>query len=208
MGFPGRICARVPFGRLPIRRRLTRGSGGRSVRFVGLSSAVGGRRAGVALRLRHFVSALAVLAIGALVALHVAVLWERVSQGRLADPAIALRWLGGTVLIAALLALRRLGVPLLWGRQALVFWMLVVLLHAGAAAPEAPVVREDPATLVFVLPTSAAPLGLVLVLLVAQLLRRSADTGPDRSLTVRPDRVSPRPQTGFLLALAPRGPPA
>lgn len=64
---------------------------------------------------------------------HAGLLGRRLAQPEL-DSAVLLRWSGAILLLAAALSLRRRGVSLLWGRQALVFWLLVLLLHAGASA--------------------------------------------------------------------------
>jgi hypothetical protein len=164
------------------------------------------RGRGLAPRVRPLVSGLALVAIATLVLLHVAVLWDRVVHGRLTDPEIGLRWLGAVVLTAGLLVLRRLGIPLLWGRRALVFWLLVLLLHAGATAPDNPALHADSVRLLFVMPASVASVGTILVLLVAQVVRRS----PGRPGGARPrafvDR-GPAPRGGALLPLPARAPP-
>lgn len=203
MGTSGRICAWTPRPQ----DQLTARRDGRSVRGVVFSRASRGRRRGLDSRLRLLFSGLALVAVATLVLLHVAVLWERVTQGRLSDPEVGLRWLGAAVLTVALLALRQRGVPLLWGRRALVFWLLVVLLHAGAVAPEDPGLRADPVRLLFVLPVSVAPLGMLLVLIVAQRVRLVHDR-PGASLARGVLGGAPTLQEGFLLGLAPRAPPA
>src|SRR5512134_2738482 len=92
-----------------------------------------GRHEGLTPRVRSLVSSLGLTAAALLAVLHAFILWDRVVHGRLSDPGVALRWLGGAALTVALLALRRRGVSLFRGRRALVFWLLVLLLHAGAA---------------------------------------------------------------------------
>lgn len=202
----GRICAGL--GVLgSARDGLTGHRRGHSVGDVVFSRASSGRRRGFAARMRRLVSALVVAAVATIVALHLAVLWDRLSQGRLTDPEIALRWLGGAVLTVALLALRRRGISLLWGRRALVFWLLVLLLHAGVVAPDDPAVHATPVRLLFVVPASVAPLWVLLVLLATPLVRRAP-----RTLVSSPRRgsadVDPALRRGFLLTLSPRAPPA
>ncbi len=141
-----------------------------------------------------------------LVVLHVSILWDRVAQGRLAEPGVALRWLAAVVLIVALLALRRRGVSLLWGRRALVFWLLVLLLHAGAVAPQEAGSRLAPEHLLFVVPAAVGPAGLLLVLLLALVSR--ALTAPAVSLARGAVCAAPALRGGFLPALASRPPPA
>src|SRR5512142_695866 len=115
--------------------QLTRPSKQRSVNAMARRR-VAGQDEAFAPRVRSFVSALGLVAVVSLVLLHVSILWARVTQGRLAEPVIALRWGAAFVLLFALVALRRRGVPLLWGRRALVFWLLVLVLHAGMGVPQ------------------------------------------------------------------------
>lgn len=152
-------------------------------------------------------SLLVLVPVVALVAFHAALLWARVTAGRLADPNVGLRWAGAAVLIVALVVLRRRGVSLFWGRRALVFWLLVLLLHAGIAAPVPLAFHADSAPLLFVLPASAAPLAVALSLVVAHLLREREEWRP---VAYRSRAGDGRPATrrGVLLQLAPRAPPA
>jgi len=158
-------------------------------------------------RLRSLVSSLGLAAAASLVLLHASILWERVAQGQLSDPVVALRWLAALVLMVALVALRRSGVPLLWGRRALVFWLLVLLLHAGTAVPQDPSARLAPEQLLFVVPAAVAPACLVLVLLVTQLAG-ATPARPAVSLARRTAGGAPARRSGFPLALASRPPPA
>jgi len=151
-------------------------------------------------------SGLLLAALAAIVALHVALLWDRVVHGRLTDPAVGLRWLGAAVLIGALVALRRLGIPLLWGRRALVFWLLVLLLHMGTVAPDEPGLLTDPVQILFVVPASVAPLGVLLVLLAAQRVRLGL--GAQAVAPAGMPWGGPPLAGGHLLALPPRAPPA
>ncbi|HSD28508.1 MAG TPA: hypothetical protein VLL75_14495 [Vicinamibacteria bacterium] len=156
--------------------------------------------------MRSFVSSLGLTAVALLVVLHASILWDRVVQGRLSDPGVALRWLMAAALTVALLALRRRGVSLFWGRRALVFWLLVLLLHAGASVPQDPGERLAPEQLLFVVPAAVAPVWLLLVLFVWLACRALA--GPAVSLArARRDAV-PALRRGSLVALAPRAPPA
>jgi hypothetical protein len=158
-------------------------------------------------RARRVTSALVLIPVVALVLFHAALLWARVSAGRLADPNVGLRWAGAALLIAALIVLRRRGVSLFWGRRALVFWLLVLLLHAGIAAPVPLTFHADSAKLLFVLPASAAPLALAFSLMLARLLREHDELRP---VACRSRTGDGRPATrrGVLLQLAPRAPPA
>lgn len=70
---------------------------------------------------------LAVLVVG----LHGYLLWQRVADLTLFEPAVGLCWLIGLLLVAAVLRLRASGLSLLRGRRALVFWLVVLILHSG-----------------------------------------------------------------------------
>ncbi len=158
-------------------------------------------------RLRSLVSGLGLAAVASLVVLHVSILWARITQGRLGEPLIALRWGAAFVLLLALLALRRRGVPLLWGRRALVFWLLVLVLHAGTGVPQDSTPRVAPEQLLFVLPAAVAPACLLLVLLVTPLAG-AALAGPASALAHGAAGDVPLRRRGFRLALASRPPPA
>ena len=63
---------------------------------------------------------------------HAGLLGRRLAQAE-ADPEVILRWCGALLVLGVAFWLRRRGRSLRWGRSALVFWLLVLLLHAGAA---------------------------------------------------------------------------
>ena len=71
---------------------------------------------------------------GALLALfHIGLLVDRLAHDTPADPEVLLRWAGALALLGgAALWRQRTGRSLWSGREALVFWTLVALLHAGA----------------------------------------------------------------------------
>jgi hypothetical protein len=165
-----------------------------------------GRNDGLTPRVRSLVSSLGLTAAALLVVLHASILWDRVVQGRLSDPGVALRWLGAAALTIALLALRQRGVSLFWGRRALVFWLLVLLLHAGASVPQDPGTRLAPEHLLFVVPAAVGPACLLIVLLVTLVCRALA--GPTVSLASTAAHGTSSRRGGFLLGLAPRAPPA
>lgn len=126
---------------------------------------------------------LGALALGAayLVALHAELLWQRIASQTLLEPLVALKWGAAAALVVALLRLQSAGVSLWRGRRAVVFWMLVLLLHAGAAVPAAGELAADladqaEAGLLFVLPLCAS------VATVFELGRRLLD----RRATARP----------------------
>jgi hypothetical protein len=170
------------------------------------SRRVAGRDEAIAPRLRFVVSGLGLVAVASLVLLHVSILWARITQGRLAEPVVALRWVAAAVLLVALLALRRRGVPLLWGRRALVFWLLVLVLHAGTGVPQESSPRLAPEQLLFVLPAAVAPACLLLVLLLP--LVGAALAGPAMALAHGAEVGVPVRRRVLRLALASRPPPA
>ena len=76
-----------------------------------------------------------VIAAAILVAYHLVLLWHRLADLSLLQPAVALRWI---VTVALLIGLRRMhaaGLPLIWGRRALAFWLFVLLLHVSFLGP-------------------------------------------------------------------------
>ncbi len=168
---------------------------------------VAGREEALTPRLRSFVSALGLVAVASLVLLHVSILWARVTQGQLGEPIIAVRWAAALVLLLALVALRRRGVPLLWGRRALVFWLLVLVLHAGMGIPQDARHPIAPEQLLFVVPAAVGTASVLLVLLVTQLAAGEL-AGPAEALALAAAGGLPVRRTGFRLALASRPPPA
>lgn len=168
---------------------------------------VAGRDETLAPRLRSFVSALGAVALVSLVFLHASILWARVTQGRLGEPVIAVRWAAAFVLLLALVALRRRGVSLLWGRRALVFWLLVLVLHAGTGVPQESTPRVAPEQILFVLPAAVAPACVFLVILATSLAGATL-AGPEFVPAHGAAFGLPVRRRGFRLALASRPPPA
>ena len=144
---------------------------------------------------------LGAVALGAayLVALHAELLWQRIASQTLLEPLVALKWGAAAVLVAALLRLRSAGVSLWRGRRAVVVWMLVLLLHAGAAGPAPGELAADQggaSGLLLVLPLCAS------VATVFELGRRLLDRRlRDRGLGARPAR--PRLPRRLLFAPPP-----
>jgi len=124
---------------------------------------------------------------------HVVLLVRRLAQGDV-DPAALFRWSGAFLLLGAALWLRRHRVPLLWGRQALVFWLLVLLLHAGAPASE-------PAPAWMVVPVFA-----LWAAIAARPIHRLPRPTPSRSVTVNTSAPRRR-ETRLIALLSPRPPP-
>lgn len=112
---------------------------------------------------------------------HVWLFWGQWLDGRLSDPVIAAKWVGSVLLLGALAMLHRTGRALLLGRQALVVWTLVALVHVGAGQPADPSALPSTSSpaLIFVVPTiAAAALLAATALLAAARATRLAGGGP------------------------------
>jgi hypothetical protein len=116
------------------------------------------------------------IAIGAwagLALFHVWLFWGQWQDGRLSDPIIAAKWTGSALLLGALAMLHRSGRALLFGRQALVVWTLVALVHVGAGQHAS---HSSPAStpgILFVIPTLGAALTAGMALWAAARRTRS-----------------------------------
>ena len=138
---------------------------------------------------------------------HLYLFWDRLAAGDLLDPSIALRWLSAAGLVLALVLLRRMRIPLTTGRKACVVWLLVVLLHAYG---QAPVLQQAPgdgfdASIVFVLPSTVAVIGLGLLCALDARRRLAAVATVDRIVDTP---ASYRTSNGWRHAGTTRGPPA
>jgi hypothetical protein len=160
---------------------------------------------------------LAVIAGPALVALmvlyHAFLLWHRVADQTLLEPAIAARWLATLLLLLGLFRLHHRGVPLIWGRKALVFWLLVLLLHVSFYGPLAEGVEAsfdiERAGLMLALPATIVVVALAavcLALLVGFLGVLAVQSPPTFSLLDAPS--GPSLPAGWTVQLACRPPPA
>ncbi|MGB3561792.1 MAG: hypothetical protein WBC09_01915 [Thermoanaerobaculia bacterium] len=160
---------------------------------------------------------LALIAGPALVALvvlyHAFLLWQRVADLTLLEPAVAVRWLATLLLLLGLFRLHHRGVPLIWGRKALVFWLLVLLLHVSFYGPLAEGVEASfdihGAGLMLALPATVVVSSLAAVCLA--LLVRFLGVLP----VLAPPTFSPldapggpSQPAGWTLQLACRPPPA
>jgi MYXO-CTERM domain-containing protein len=141
---------------------------------------------------------------GALLALlHIGLLIERLRHEAPTDPTVLLRWAGALALLGgAALWRRRTGRSLWSGREALVFWTLVALLHAGAPLEPMEATASTTAVLAFLclvslaLPGGLLPSRLASARRLPQPPRRSA-TGIGRS---GGPRSAPRPPPVFRVA--------
>lgn len=155
-------------------------------------------------------AALALLILGGF---HAILLWQRLLDLSLFRPVPAIRWLATAAMLVGLYRLHRRGVSLIRGRHALVFWLLVLLLHASFWGPLA-----DPSTgyegwtgtgLLLGLPAFTVVLGL-LTRAIRRLIARAAQSDGIRDLpgvASATDRQTYTSRTGFLPTLACRPPP-
>lgn len=148
-----------------------------------------------------------------LVLFHSWLLWLRLSDFAILEPTIALRWLGALVLLVALLWLRRAPGSLLWGRKAVVFWLLVLLLHTNGLVGSLQGGRDDPgraaSQLLVVLPVTV---GLATALRIASpgvFKGRRFEPVPAASAASAAASLPPtlRPNAGFYLPVCSRPPP-
>lgn len=137
---------------------------------------------------------------------HLYLFWDRLAGGDLLDPAVAGRWLAAAALVAVLAVLRRIGVPLARGRNAVVVWSLVMLLHAwGRGVPPVSGESASPvdAGLIFVLPSTLSVVGLGLLCANAARPRPVAF----RAFGLATFAASCRPRDGWSRGGTTRGPP-
>jgi hypothetical protein len=163
-------------------------------------------------RVARAVAVLRVAAVAVLLVFHAVLLWTHLLDGRLFEPAVALRWTIGFVLLAVIAGFRRIGVPLFWGRRALVVWVLVALLHVGAATPatSTSLTGDDPAGMALslvVLPPTAGILFTSVLLLLGVLLARGFRSQAPAAARVRRDRPARLRSELLRPRLAPRAPP-
>ena len=65
---------------------------------------------------------------------HLQILLTRLADGSVLQPLVVARWIASLAVCAVWLSLRRRGVRLFRGRAALVFWLLLVLIHGVVVA--------------------------------------------------------------------------
>jgi len=156
-----------------------------------------------------------VIAAAILVAYHLVLLWQRLADLSLLQPAVALRWIATVALLIGLRRMHAAGLPLIWGRRALAFWLLVLLLHVSFLGPlsEEATAGGDWSTsagLALVLPAAAPLVLLSMIVLTCWLAARLTATSPPSlrflvSLTAGPGQ---RSRIGWLPSLSSRPPPA
>lgn len=156
-----------------------------------------------------------VIAAAILVVYHLVLLWQRLADMSLLQPAVALRWI---VTVALLMGLRRMhaaGLPLIWGRRALAFWLFVLLLHVSFLGPlsEEGTTGGDwgsSASLALVLPAAAPLVLLSTIVLTCWLAAKGSVPGSPHLLRLlaRLSAAREHPsRRGWLPSLASRPPP-
>jgi hypothetical protein len=127
----------------------------------------------------------------------------RLADASIAEPGVGSRWAIAALLGALAFDLRRRGLPLCRGRSGLVFWLLVLLLHAGTLpAPSA--VRAEQLLL-------ALPAGALLALAAGGLFASAGGAArrPDRRLVrIATEPFRRRTVPPLARRFAPRPPPA
>ncbi len=169
-------------------------------------------------RLRAWRAVSACLGVGLaayLVYFHALLLWNRIATLKILETSVALRWGGAVVVLLGVFRLSRGGVPLFQGRKAVVFWLLVLLLHSSVWMPATSGFdpQLDPtvgAALLFALPIAVAVRTLVGAdfRLLASIpgRRRPGYSPPVYSRLDIPPCFSLR--SGFVWSLFARPPPA
>jgi len=157
---------------------------------------------------RMTLRALGRLAFVALVVFHAWVLGIHLLQGKAVEPDTAVRWVVAVVVLIGFRALSRRGLPLFSGRHAVVLWLLVVLIHCGAAWGGAAASFEaglpETVTALAQLSTVVGVLGVALGVALASASRPWAGW---RSAFPVPALIAGLPSTGVVLPFAPRPPP-
>lgn len=160
--------------------------------------------------LRWILGGLSTLAAGGLVVFHGALLAGRFADASIAHPEVIAQWVAAVLLGVGAVALRRQGRSLVSGRSALVFWLLVLLLHVGFGSGIALTGKEIGSSreLLLLLPFAAFTLSaaarradglvrrrdLTLAFLAEALRFPLLDPVPATSSAgTGPDRFSPRP---------------
>jgi hypothetical protein len=150
---------------------------------------------------------LAALLLFGLAAMHGEFLLRRLADNSIAEPAVLLRWVAAAGLLLAAHRWRRsTGRSILTGRAALVFALLVALLHVGP--PATPGFAGAPGVPSPALPSELLVLGLAGLWLAAALVATAKAPGVAASRLPRsPQRCRAPRALPFGLGFSPRPPP-
>jgi hypothetical protein len=101
---------------------------------------------------RGFVSRFASLVAGLaglwLLGFHAVLLWRRIADASIQDPAVLARWIGSALLLGAVITARRYAMGR-WSRRncTFAFWILVLLLHVVIPADQRQLASDEVALL-------------------------------------------------------------
>lgn len=105
-----------------------------------------------------------------LVLFHARLLWRRWADGSFADFGVAAQWLASALLVVGLALVYRRHASLFRGRESVVAWILVILLHGMAVVPATQIVVVSEPWLV-------VPLGLLAAIALELVLGRRLVAG-------------------------------
>jgi hypothetical protein len=153
--------------------------------------------------------ALGRLGFAALALFHVWLLGVHLLDGRAFAPATAVRWALAAGVLVGFRALGRRGLPLCFGRRAVGLWLLVVIIHCGAAwegGAAAALDRAIPESVTALAQLSAAT-AVLGVALAAALVSAARPWAGGRPAFCVPVLVAGLPASGFRYCCSPRPPP-
>jgi hypothetical protein len=153
--------------------------------------------------------ALGRLGFAALALFHIWLLGVHLIDGRAFAPAAAVRWALAVLVLVGFRALTRRGLPLFFGWRAVGLWLLVVIIHCGAAAEggaAAALDRAIPESVTALVQLSAAS-AAIWVALAAAFGSGNRPWAGGRPAFAVPVLVAGLPASGFLYCFSPRPPP-
>lgn len=151
--------------------------------------------------------ALGGLLLAVLAGFHVWLLGHHLVTGEAFEPATAVRWVLAALVLAGFRVLNRRGLPLLVGRRAVGLWLVVVVIHASAAADGGLALSAaipESATALAQISVAAVALGAILD---AALTARAGLFTTGRARRPAPALLGGLPSTGFAFRFSPRPPP-
>ena len=140
---------------------------------------------------------------------HLQILLTRLADGSVLQPLVVARWIASLAVCAVWLSLRRRGVRLFRGRAALVFWLLLVLIHGvglvpGAIAPALQVMPTE--AFLAAVRISVVVAGVFTAGVLLALAGKARPTVPER-LRRTGSRQSAERKAAQLAFAGPRAPP-